>query len=114
MTRLSDIRARAEAATPGPWGWHAMHYPNTRVTALRSETARYPEYPGVPVSVIKSLDHSAYKQADAEFIAEARVDVPWLLDRLAEAERLARVSLDWPMPQQYRDLVAAFLAEVER
>ncbi|WP_161605454.1 ead/Ea22-like family protein [Pimelobacter simplex] len=83
---LANIRARAEAATPGPWrvdeiarvwadrdpaGWDAFH-----IAACHD-------------SVGRACDDD---EANAEFIAHARADVPRLLDLLDEQrDVIARV-----------------------
>lgn len=75
--RLSEIRARLKAATPGPW-------------------AEHDEVPRVPVSLsidpdmsLLGLDRDGYahveSREDAEFIINAPVDIA---DLLAEVERL--------------------------
>lgn len=68
--RLTEIHERTDAATPGPWetagigdfGWH-INGPDGNVETQDSEQGR----------------------ADAEFIAHAREDVPWLRDELEMA-----------------------------
>ncbi len=74
--RLAAIEAREKAATPGPW--------NPRV--IDESAIQVAEYDG---------DYKARRariDADAIFIADAREDVPWLLERnaelAAEVERL--------------------------
>lgn len=72
---LAEIKARAEAATPGPWVADKQ-YPNTfNVT--------FPK----PSKGIVYVDNMAIPQAenDADFIAHARADVPALV---SEVERL--------------------------
>jgi hypothetical protein len=78
------IRARAEAATPGPWDWYG--YGETGRT-LYLDNSPYHD-----LNVLKTTDDWPPTDADAEFIAHARSDVPALLDALdaaeAEIERL--------------------------
>ena len=68
--RMAEIEARANAATPGPWeAWDRgigfeVHVNGEELNSEFRET---------------------FRQADAEFIAEARTDVPALL---AEVRRL--------------------------
>ncbi len=78
--RIAEIRARAEAATPGPWWTHKSFeviygqksgFDSLIVCALESEDFMYS----------KERD----MQANAAFIAHAREDIPALLD---EVERL--------------------------
>jgi hypothetical protein len=73
---LDAIRARAEAATPGPWERSGSLVQAGR----RARRARVGQTWGL-----------AWKQ-DAEFIAHAREDVPALLD---EVERLRGEAENW-------------------
>ena len=93
MTREQQIRERAEAATPGPWEWKKMLPPSERLTSLRSTTAFYEEYKGVPRSVLKRLDDM--DEADAEFIAHAREDIPWLLSEVAALSARLSDAVTW-------------------
>ena len=71
--RLAEIEARANAATPGPWeAWDRgigfeVHVNGEELNSEFRET---------------------FRQADAEFIAEARTDVPALL---VEVRRLHQI-----------------------
>lgn len=82
---LDAIRARAEAATPGPWvtDWDAGY-------VVQSALSLVADVHGEPVRADDPLDYDDTGQPDAEFIAHARVDIPMLLD---EIERL-RALLD--------------------
>lgn len=83
--RLAEIEARTKAATPGPWrregDWND-------IAAIDTD--------GTPYGVAgndESISHP-----DAEFIAHAREDVPWLIERLSRAEaELHRLAFhpDW-------------------
>jgi hypothetical protein len=70
---LEAIRKRAEAATPGPWGYA------DRDNVVFTANADY-KY---AVEIAEEVGH----KFDGEFIAHAREDVPKLL---AEIERLRR------------------------
>jgi len=59
--RIEEIKARCEAATPGPWD-----------IILNGHNIKVERTP-----------------ANIDFIAHAREDIPWLLDQLAEAQRRA-------------------------
>ena len=76
--RLEEIRARVEAATPGPW------YPQPGYV-MRSESGVHPE-----VCLMCGPEHTGVGSSDAvsdgAFIAHAREDIPYLLDRLERAE----------------------------
>jgi hypothetical protein len=73
--RLDAIKARAEAATPGPW---------------IAKTNRHPQCNGEPWGWISGAKENTTwsgrrGKANAEFIAHARTDIP---DLIAEVERL--------------------------
>jgi hypothetical protein len=79
VSRLDEIKARAEAATPGPWhawdrgiGWE-VHKGEERAPCGRSCDELNGEFRGT------------FTREDAAFIAAAREDVPWLV---SEVERL--------------------------
>jgi len=74
--QLAAIRARCEAATPGPWNWGRDDVPNRPDIYHLTATwiTECENYPDVTVAV-----------PDLDFIARARQDVPALL---AEVERL--------------------------
>jgi hypothetical protein len=76
---LEAIKARAEAATPGPWNgtWHA-----TAESSIEGSD-------GHTVAYVNSecADHPGRRDADGHFIAAARSDVPALV---AEVERLTQ------------------------
>ena len=68
MNRLNEIEARANAATEGPW--------NVFMGRI--------DHPG------RSLVAVAYDvgcDEDAEFIAHARTDVPWLLEQVDRRDK---------------------------
>ncbi len=79
MSRLEEIKERVKKATKGPWessenlGDHSVQGPDGPVAAV---TYAYAEGP-------ISLD-----ECDAEFIAHARDDIPWLLEHLKEAREV--------------------------
>lgn len=71
--RLQDIESRCNAATPGPW----------------EEVAESGEWwisgPDISADYVMSTNAGDIKQADADFIAYARTDIPALI---AEVRRL--------------------------
>jgi hypothetical protein len=78
QVRADQIRARERAATDGPW---VMTHPDSAYTSLID-----PDH--LPVA----MSDGQMTNEDAAFIAAARSDVPWLLDRLAaESERANRL-----------------------
>ena len=94
MSRVDDIRERAEAATPGPWepdtavrGDCVVWGPNGQFLANhQSEPHWLPDAKGRNRQVAFDVD-----RRDCEFIAHAREDIPYLL---AEVERLEREKAD--------------------
>lgn len=75
MTRLTTIRRRAEAATPGTW---VNDHLTGLILALSVE-------PGLNRCICypHRMDHLAYEE-NADFIAHAREDVPYLLGLVEE------------------------------
>ena len=96
MSRLDEIKARADVATPGPWhawdrgiGWEVHKGEECAPGCGRSCDALNGEF------------RDTFTRADAEFIAAAREDVPWLV---SEVERLTAE----------RDALAAQVARAEK
>lgn len=85
MSRVDDIRARAEAATQGPWAiWHDLDH---RGFTTVGDAESYDEILANGECEESNPTAHVYVEEDAEFIAHAREDVPWLLehvDRLLE------------------------------
>ncbi|GAA2485103.1 hypothetical protein GCM10010406_21700 [Streptomyces thermolineatus] len=81
--RLDQTRARAEAATPGPWGTYRDLNGAYTIQARVRTTAHGMVTDGAVAEILADSDDQGY--SDAQFIAEAREDVPFLL---AEVERL--------------------------
>lgn len=79
---IAEITAREKAATPGPWRIDSKPDPPMSYVDIRREGVGWP------------IAHMAGRlridipevTADAEFIAHAREDVPWLLKRIAQLE----------------------------
>ena len=78
MDRLTEIRQRTEAATPGPW--KVVDQGNT-VPSLQVVNETTWENPK-QIKVCSSI--SPKREADANFIAHSREDMEWLLT-LADA-----------------------------
>lgn len=82
--RLKEIAERAKRATPGPWRRGQM--PEWESWMIVSESAFDPGDEEDPTPIHRPIVDSEYTApSDAEFIAAAREDIPWLL---AEVERL--------------------------
>lgn len=96
-TRVSEIRARLEAAAPGPWSWSktyelagdegivrhwCLHNPLSESLGqtingwLVLGTTSATNFDGVPLD----------KTPDFEFIASSRSDIDWLLSRVEALE----------------------------
>lgn len=77
--RIAEIKARAEAATPGEWQhqddmyWGAVREAGHQLFAHSRDIAE------------------AQIKNDCRFVAHARTDIPWLLARLERAEQLLRL-----------------------
>lgn len=83
---VAAIRARLEAATPGPWA-----IPNANVFRVIAPDAEHhnPKQgrtPPYPWRIVADMGDEGTAAADATFIAYARTDIPALLDALAERD----------------------------
>jgi len=89
---LDAIRARAEAATEGPWGVIDWDSPDEGVNFIHvlQEQDGLETVCALPNPA--EYTNRSCLRADAEFIAHAREDVPALL---AEVERLRRDRDEW-------------------
>ena len=79
MSRLDEIKARAEAATEGPWV-RDMHSPD--MSGRSGWYIRGPRKLGLRSMVLNSRMLSG----DAEFIEAAREDVGWLVEQVERLE----------------------------
>jgi hypothetical protein len=99
---LEGIRARVEAATPGPW-----EADEGKVTCDHSADPSWALRERPVVTTLAS-------DTDAEFIAHARTDVPALLDALEKVDRIATMVNGQYLEQLARAQAAeARLVEVE-
>ena len=79
---LDRIRKRANAATEGPWERHQYEpYPGRD----RGDVSICGRQGNVTVAYWYYDDE--YETADAEFIAHARTDVPWLLEQVDRRDK---------------------------
>ena len=77
MSRLTEIADRAASATPGPWEASGS-------TVWRSTGDGTPtDFSGVAVAYVPPLADPQEGRPDADFIAHAREDVPYLLGEVA-------------------------------
>lgn len=98
--RLASIRARADAATAGPW--EVIDCTPCRERG-RLDVIVWGRNETVPVAAW--ADEDSYDAADSEFIAAARTDVPFLLDQLAAAEAIIAQAADFVEGQSSHELV---------
>lgn len=82
-TRISQIRERAEKASPGPWRGSYKGY-SVRSDA-GDETVTIAASPNAHDTKKDTWERWLNNEA---FIAHARADIPWLLERLGDAEGL--------------------------
>ena len=80
MSRFDEIRARADAAREGPWSWQEA---DDSTIAIVSE--------GHWSTPVAYLDATA--DADAQFIARAREDIPWLCDLIDAIRDLHHIDI---------------------
>lgn len=95
MDRLADIRERLEKATPGVW--RTVEKGNS-IPSIAIETLAYVGEPS-----IKICSGISPKTKNAEFIAHAHEDIPYLLDVIeqqqAEIEQAKKALADWRSKQ---------------
>lgn len=75
MSRLDEIQARLDAATPGPW-WGGGS--NRRKDSIALVGRRSDRGTGNAIAVLNGVGMD--RVADAEFIAHAREDMPALVE----------------------------------
>lgn len=94
--KLSEIRERAERATPGPWCWlgcYLMQHCMSKYNPGNQETNPYATPCGYPIAddgsaggeYSETIDTSG---PDAYFIAHSRIDIPYLLAFIEEAREI--------------------------
>lgn len=89
---LASIRARAEAASPGPWR-HVGHYnAMAEITGMGGQSIEAGGCVACEIEGQKAAPDQAQDQANARFIAAARTDVPALCDEVEEQIRLRRLA----------------------
>jgi hypothetical protein len=102
--RLAEIKARADAATPGPWRFTA--WDDSSFMLVYGILAG--EAPDSPIVAYAEHDRGPeVADADMEFIAHAHQDVPYLLEvverlrkRVAQLEGVLR-SVEWGCRLQF-------------
>jgi hypothetical protein len=106
MTRIEEIKNRAEKTTVGPWGVNTGHFVVASCGHSNDDDKDY-EVCGNGYLMRDGVGDSDAK-TDAEFIAHARTDIPYLLSKVEAAEKLAQVS---QMVQKAIDSASRMLAE---
>ncbi len=89
--RLAQIRERADKATPGPWEaaetegmdcvWQDIYATSTDDEILSAETRPRPHIVHPDYQAVE-MHGRQQALANLEFVAQARTDVPWLLDQV--------------------------------
>ncbi|MFJ7200908.1 MULTISPECIES: hypothetical protein [unclassified Streptomyces] len=95
-TRIDEIRARQQAATPGHWG---THYDGTGTYYISAGLRPTPTGTvcDAVVAAVRSEHGDEQAYHDARFIADAREDLAFLLDRVDELE--AALAAACPQPE---------------
>lgn len=116
MNRLEEIEAREKAATPGRW--ESPYTPGLRWNdpMVCGYDSRAPEREAPYYCTGPNTPTLAQAEADSDFIAHARDDVPWLVaqvrERDAEIARLRaenarlRVAVSGLVPHVYTGLAS--------
>ena len=135
--RISEIRARCDAATPGPWKWKMwtgclkdVYLAGSEKVAMsfgrygRSGGAPYFPHNGLMTRVDKLFTRAQKKERkfsffdflnhpNAEFIAHAREDLPWALDIIAaqqaEIDRLSAAQRWIPVTEREPNVLETVL-----
>lgn len=96
---IEAIRARKDAATPGPWEWdtedgeclRSLSVTDREYGEFGSLLASYPRAVVMGYPCRPGTGFAEYDGADAEFIAHARTDIPDLLEAV---DRLRSMLID--------------------
>lgn len=94
MNRLDEIEARANAATEGPWEWEGEAKAEWEIGANSLVPSRRPDDPVLYGYGYDASGIEVKTPADAEFIAHARTDVPWLLEQVERRDKALEAVLD--------------------
>jgi len=85
-SRLSEIKTRLEKTTPGGW-----HHSDAHGSCVVTENRTVMICDLDPEGGYRTYTKWSGRWSDADFIAHARQDIPWLIEQLAEAmERVQR------------------------
>ena len=86
--RRAEIAARIRAATPGPW--EAQTLPPTELHKHPAYWVNTEYTDAEGVTTFETVADCPWREADAQFIAHARQDVPWLLAYAESAAETGR------------------------
>ena len=92
--RLDEIEARADAATTAPWS-HCLDELRNRTAVHRIGSS---EVNTDVAFTYRNRDGRGPGMQDAEFIAHARTDVPWLIEQVRKRDTALRAVLDLHQP----------------
>lgn len=88
MDRLSEIRARCDAATPGPWD----------IGGIRKNLIQTANAPFCEVCTVRGgssfQEIDGQQKSNAAFIAHAREDIPYLLSEIERLKQANKISED--------------------
>jgi len=136
MTRLEDIEQRAVAATPGPWHRHTFGHASTisQTLAVGKALKDTSDTAGFPMTDLTWLHddnetsigltgNGPAQVENADFIANARSDIPWLVERVRKLEAALRDAIQviddsysadpskWPDHNAWHDRAEAVLSD---
>ena len=94
--RLDEIEARADAATTAPWS-HCLDELRNRTAVHRIGSS---EVNADVAFTYRDRDGRGPGMQDAEFIAHARTDVPWLIEQVRKRDAALRAVLDLHKPMR--------------
>lgn len=82
---LGEIRAREAAATPGPWAWTPgmIEAPGGEIVMWAANIPGGEDLDAAAQLGACGLNAEEHAADNLAFLAAARLDVPWLLDRVA-------------------------------
>jgi hypothetical protein len=96
--RIAEIRQREQAATKGPWYVRRCQWAGEDEACAVQATPPAPKdwsYTGIFYDASYDECHHVVNRDDADFIAHARADIPWLLARLATLEQALAAQQGW-------------------
>lgn len=109
--KLEEIRLREQKATPGEW-----EFAGDCCDDEQEDPFIYVQHPEVrnAVSVLFEADWGTTE--DADFIAHARQDIPWLLERVEEAYVILKgieLSVEWELAPPIMKAIAEWTKSID-